>query len=72
MQVVDDARVETDMRVDDQRRGEDGVDDGLVEGSERRCISNVFSSNRGRRKREPSNNNDPRFRHSDNIDVELT
>jgi hypothetical protein len=29
MKVVDDARVETDVRVDDQRGSEDGVNDGL-------------------------------------------
>ena len=39
MNVVDDTGVETDMRVDDEGGGKDGVDDGLDKTGEERAMS---------------------------------
>ena len=44
--VVNDTRIETDVRVDDQRGGEDGVDNGLDETEEEREVSAICTNPR--------------------------
>jgi hypothetical protein len=44
--VVDDTGIETDVRVDDERGGEDGVDDGLNRTEAKREVSAQCSDSR--------------------------